>query len=328
MSATLHLNKAGKKYTGYIWLDQNQWPIPLYSREQVALTDSITFSAGSGPVSLNLTGIFINEKINGIAILEKEGNASKKAAFELKVNTDKNFTPFEYISAEDSARLLPQIKNESTCTYTSATVWPGGNTAFDMAIKTQISKMLKLPLSTAGPGKGLINFVHKSTLEWKKENSKLSPKDLSEMGLSLSVDEETNIMVMYENEYFLSLAKYSFAYTGGAHGNYGTELVTINKQNYKPEQLTDVLNAAGIKLLPAYLDKVARLQYGIKNNLPLDQNYFLVKKILPSKNFYITTSGIGFLYAPYEIKSFADGEVNLLIPFTALKSYLQPGFKY
>ena len=49
---------------------------------------------------------------------------------------------------------------------------------------------------------------------------------------------------------------------------------------------------------------------------------------MPTENFYITTSGIGFLYAPYELKSFAEGEVNLLVPFSALNTYLQPGFKH
>ena len=328
LSATLHLHKAEKNYSGYIWFDQNQWPMPIYSGGQVAMTDSINISSASGPISLNLTGVFNNESFNGISVLEKEGSLSKKAKFELQVNTDKKFTPFKYVSAEDSAKLLPQIKNESTCDYIAATIWPQGNTTLDAALRKQISKMFNMPATVTEPGKWLMSSVKKSTTAWKKENSKLSPKDASDMGLSLSVQEENRVMVMYENEYYITLANYSYAYTGGAHGNYGTSLASINKQSGKQLQLTDVLNAEGIKLMPALLEKVARLQYGIKNNLPLDQNNFLVKKIEPSKNFYITTSGIGFLYAPYEIKSFADGDVNLLIPFTALNSYLQPGFKH
>jgi hypothetical protein len=70
------------------------------------------------------------------------------------------------------------------------------------------------------------------------------------------------------------------------------------------------------------LDKVVRLTYGIKNNKPPDENGFTVKKILPAKNMYVTVVGIGFIYAPYEIKSFAEGEINLVILFTALANYL------
>lgn len=72
-------------------------------------------------------------------------------------------------------------------------------------------------------------------------------------------------------------------------------------------------------------DRVARLQYGVQNNKPLDQNGFLVNKIEPNQNFYVTDNGIGFIYAPYAIKSFADGEINLLVPLTVLKAYLQAG---
>lgn len=328
LSATLHLHKAEKNSNGYIWFDQNQWPMPIFSGERIAGTDSINISAASGPISLNLTGVFSNENFNGTSVLVKEGSGSKKASFQLTVNTNKKFTQFGYFSAEDSAKLLPQIKSESTCDYISATVWPKGNTPIDAALKKQIGKMLSMPITVTEPGKWLTNSVKKSTASWKKENSKLSPKDASEMGLSLSVQEENRVMVMYENEYYITLANYTFSYTGGAHGNYGTSLAAINKQNGQQVKLTDALNPAGIKLLPILLEKIARLQYGIKNNLPLDQNDFLVKKIEPSKNFYITSSGIGFLYAPYEIKSFAEGDVNLLIPFTALNGYLEPGFQH
>ena len=328
LSGTLHLHKAGKTYAGYIWFDQNERPMTLYSSQQVAVTDSINISSVSGSITLNLTGIFNNESFTGISVLEKEGSSSKRATFQLNISTSKNFTSFDYFYAEDSAKLLPQIKNESSSDYISATIWPKENSIIDVALRKQISKSLRMPATVTEPGKWLISETKKSATVWKKENSKLSPKEASEMGLSLSVQEENRVMIMYENEYYITLADYSYAYTGGAHGNYGTSLISINKQSSKQMQLANVLNAEGIKMLPAYLDKVARVQYGIKNNQPLDQNNFLVKKIEPSKNFYITTSGIGFLYAPYEIKSFADGDINLLVPFTALKSYLQADFKY
>ena len=132
---------------------------------------------------------------------------------------------------------------------------------------------------------------------------------------------------MYENEKLITLAHYSFSEAGGQmHGEYGTAVATFNKLSGKQLQLKDVLNQQGIQLLPAVLEQVARIMYGVKNNKPLDENGFTVKKILPTKNMYVTGSGIGFIYAPYEIKTFADGEINLMIPFTALKQYLLPGF--
>ena len=78
LSATLHLHKAGKNYNGYIWFDQNQWPMSVYSGDQVAVTDSVNISSASEPISLNLTGVFHDESFNGISVLEKEGGLSKK----------------------------------------------------------------------------------------------------------------------------------------------------------------------------------------------------------------------------------------------------------
>lgn len=61
LSVTIHLHKAEKNYNSYIWFDQNQWPMPIYSGERVGLTDSINISCSAGPISLNLTGVLNSE---------------------------------------------------------------------------------------------------------------------------------------------------------------------------------------------------------------------------------------------------------------------------
>ena len=104
-------------------------------------------------------------------------------------------------------------------------------------------------------------------------------------------------------------------------------MATFSKQNGKQLILADVLNAEGIRRLPSLLDQVARFQYDIKNNKPLDENGFMVKKIEVTKNIYVTGACVGFVYLPYEIKSFAEGEINLVVPFTILKPYLLPGYQ-
>ncbi len=114
---------------------------------------------------------------------------------------------------------------------------------------------------------------------------------------------------------------------GQMHGELSTTVATFNKQTGKQLFLKDVINLQGIILLPAILDKVARIVYGVKNTKPLDENGFTVKKIMPTENIYVTGIGICFVYAPYQIKSFADGEINLVVPFTALTNYLMPGIK-
>ncbi len=327
MSATMHLHKAGESYSGYIWFDRNQWPMPLYYNVPAKKSDSLEISAVGGPISFMFSGVLTHKSYTGKSTLQKENTASKNAAFLLEVSDDKTFTPFKFYHAEGTAKLLPQIKNESEASYMIGSIWPAGSSVTDMTIKKYVQTELEIKTPITDPSKWMADEKNKFLAGWKKENSRMSPKEASEMGLSLSVQREDRIMVMYENKQMITIAHYSFEFTGGAHGNYGTSLATIQKSSGKKLAIGDVLNAAGIKALPAILDRVARMQFEIKNNKPLDQNYFLVNAIPVSENFYVTDSGIGFLYAPYQIKSFADGEINLLVPFTALTSYLQPAFK-
>lgn len=328
MAATMHLYKAGESYGGYIWFAQNQWPMTLYYNEPLIKNDSLNISASGGPISFIFSGILTGKSFSGNSALQKENNPSKNASFLLQASDDKIFTSLSIYFTKGNAKLLPQIKNESEASYMTVSVWPAENNTLAMALKKHIQQTLGIKMPVTDPSKWMTDEKNKFLTTWKKGNSKMSPKEASEMGLSLSVEQEDRVMVMYENEQLITIAHYSFEFTGGAHGNYATSLATIQKSSGKKIVLSDVLNAAGIKALPAILDKVARVQFEIKNNKPLDQNYFLVNKIPASENFYVTTTGIGFLYAPYEIKSFAEGEVNLLVPFTALASYLQPGFKH
>jgi putative sterol carrier protein len=328
LSATFHLIKSNNSYSGYIWCNQNQWPMPVYGSEKKYETDSIIISSGSGLITMTLTGVLNNDSFSGTSFLEKTGSDPKKSMFHLSINNDKKFTPFEYLLASDSAKLLPEIENESVFSSTMGTIWPVTNTGFDATLKAKIKQVLRMPSTVNDAKKWFETKIEKLAATWKKQNNKITPKKASEMGLSLSEDEETSVGVMYENEYYITLADYNYSFTGGAHGNYGTTLVTINKKNNRLMQLTDILNTQGISRISAYLDKAARLQFDVNNNKPLDQNNFFVKKITPSKNLYITTTGIGFLYSPYELRSFADGEVNLFVPFTTLASYLQSSFKH
>lgn len=327
MDAVLHLSKVGENYNGYIWFTQLQWPMQLYGSQRIANTDSVQISAGSGPISVNLTGVFSKDVYNGIGTLGKEGQNSRKGHFQLKVSTDNNFTPFHYYYVEGHASLPPKLKNDSQCDFSAGTIWPEEAGLLSGSLVRTIASLLEIKTPVKNPQPSMNALKNNFIAAWQKENSKLTPKDASQMGMSLSSSRSQIIMTMYENEHFFTLADLSSEYTGGAHEMYSTSLYTFDKKTGKRLHLKDVISPAGLKILPAYLDRVARLQYGITNNLPLDQNNFFVKEIKPSENFYVTSTGIGFLYPPYALKSFADGEINLLVPFSALNQYLLPGFK-
>ena len=317
-----------KSYTGYIWFNAEGWPMALYGGARVAATDSISLSAGSGPVMLALAGIFTDESYNGRYTLQFGENAPKTGLMTLQISHDPVHTAFGYFSAEDSSKLPSRLKNESTSDFIMGTIWPTGNTPLEESIQSQVRRIMHVPAAAVTPLAAMRQQVRRSATAWRNVNSKISLKESADMGLSLSEQEETRIMVMYENARYIILANYNYSYTGGAHGNYGTSLLTLDKRNGKRLSLSNILTPQGIKALPQLLDQAARIQFSVGTNAPLDQNYFLVKAITVSKNWYISSAGLGFLYAPYEIRSFADGEINLLIPAAALKQYLRPGIVF
>ena len=134
-------------------------------------------------------------------------------------------------------------------------------------------------------------------------------------------------MIVYQSKTILSLANFSYSYTGGAHGNYGTGYTSLDLIKEKKLKLDDVITKTGQAYLRSILKKYFRKNYNLDANASLKEAGLFKEKIEPNNNFYVTTKGIGFSYAPYEIGPYSMGEINIFIPFSELQNFLQPVFK-
>jgi hypothetical protein len=130
--------------------------------------------------------------------------------------------------------------------------------------------------------------------------------------------------VLFNQNGYLVLSMYSYAYTGGAHGNYGTSMYCFDVTARKQLSLGDLLSIDSITM-QQLLEQHYRKQYAVPASTPLNTRLF-VKKLEPNNNFYFSPKGLGFSYAPYEIASYADGEIKVWIPFAELKPYLNADF--
>lgn len=323
MDAVVHLT-ADSSYNGYIWFLQNQYPIQLTGNASKG--DSVLLGGMDAALNITLSGILKNGEYDGLAEISMgQGNSpARKGSFQL--HEDTSYTPFKYIYVSTHARLPAKIKNESTFQYYKGTVWPSAKNTAAENLRRDIKTLAGIP-QDRDPVQWLFTNAEKQRVGWQRENSKLSSKDAESLGLSLSVEDQEIINVMYENNRYITLAQFTYSYSGGAHGNYSTSLITISKSTEKTIKITDVFTAEGLKQLPRIIEQVARVRYEVPPSGTLEDNGFLVNKIPVSKEFYITSTGIGFLYAPYEIKSFADGEINLVVPLKAVHQYLNPNFK-
>lgn len=140
---------------------------------------------------------------------------------------------------------------------------------------------------------------------------------------SLNYSDSKNLYVRYNEKEFVTIESEEYNYSGGAHGNYGSYFYCFDISGKKRLKLSDVLSADSVTL-QHIAEKYFRIQYYVKSalNEVLFENHLAV-----NDNFYFNEKGIGFLYNPYEVASYAQGEIHIFIPFKALQKYIQPAFK-
>lgn len=131
--------------------------------------------------------------------------------------------------------------------------------------------------------------------------------------------------VRYNDNGWLVLEHMSAGYTGGAHGNYASGFINVDLQNDKVWKLEEVMTVDSAKT-SALLDAAARRRYGMAADEKLSGNYF-EETIRLNGNFYLTHKGITFCYNPYEIASYAQGQIYLFIPYSQIMDLLTPAFR-
>ena len=137
----------------------------------------------------------------------------------------------------------------------------------------------------------------------------------------------TSMDVMYNEKNILSLAVFNYNFEGGAHGNHGTSLVSYNWAEKKVITLNDVFVSDYKPILNKALETSLRKKFKLAAKDSLS-NVLFDNKIEATDNFCIAHKGILFMYNPYEIASYAVGEIDLFIPFVEIKQVLNPSLKF
>ncbi len=158
---------------------------------------------------------------------------------------------------------------------------------------------------------GLENVIL-SYREFKKD----FPESESEYEITL------NSQISYESSQIISLAIESYSYWGGAHGYGSIKYLNFDKEN----QIfldTDRL----IKNKSAFL-KEAENRFRKQQNIPANGDINSTGYFFENNTFSLPQN-IGFkegelvlIFNPYEVASYAEGQIVLNIPIDAIKNYL------
>jgi len=136
---------------------------------------------------------------------------------------------------------------------------------------------------------------------------------------------EVSQNVIFDSLNILTVEEFSYSFTGGAHGNYGTGYYNFDAKTGKPLGLGDILIPNYQEQLKAIVEPIFRntyLEEGMKNYSEAGF-YFENDVFILTENFAITKNGLKFLYNPYEIAPYVMGQQEIIIPYSSLKTLIQ-----
>jgi len=331
----LNLQRAGHQFSGIYYFTQVGSFIELgpASPENKKAGDSIVleeftsekFDNRNEQPSLPGKWIFTyaGHAIEGVWV-DAHGNRYPLA---LREQYDLTSYTFNVLSYSDSARLFPGHKNSSQAHTREDFVIPAGNYSAGTWLNTEIMKMLDdtYKSTMALSYDSLINRIHHSFFTDYHEQGKNLDEKEAESLTYMNYDLEQNIKIYWNDKSYLVLSHFGYSYAGGAHGNYGATFYCYNVAEKKRMRLSDITSADTL-LLQKLLEENFKKRAGLKPNEKL--NTILFDNFLkPNKNFYFSGNELIFSYQPYEIAAYVNGQIDIGIPFTDLKGYLNPIFQ-
>lgn len=323
---TMYLFALNHIYSGYYYYESKQLPIYFEGEDSSMKSKIVLMADVNNDTSETFTFSFDGNSATGSWSL-----GSKKLA--LSLTKEDLPVSFNYVGWKDSSRLSEKLPATTQATAELASIWPTGSSATDQFIKKQITKLLankdendSITVILAKDGKGFFDEYHKEF-----SNEDLSDTNLADTEVNNNPEEYnysiiTHLRISYQSPKLLSLAMLDYSYIGGAHGNYGTTYLPLDLLHNKALTLKNILTTTGIRQLRPLLESSFRRDKHLTSTESLKSGGLFENKIEPNDDFYVTGKGLIFNYTPYEIASFADGEIQIMIDYKDLKAYLQPAF--
>ena len=128
--------------------------------------------------------------------------------------------------------------------------------------------------------------------------------------------------VSYEDKNVLTIAMNSYLFTGGAHGYTTRRFLNFDKR--KGEEIENWELFKDQKHFKNFAETKFRIQENIPPNHPINSTGFMFEqdKFYLPENIGFTAEGLVLLYNQYEVASYADGAIELVLPYPEIRNYL------
>lgn len=249
------------------------------------------------------------------------GNRENTYPIILKEDYTNGVQSFGIVCADDSVKLKDNLDNPKA--YTSCQMLlPVGNDDATAFIRSVIYRSMKCDTNSTDGIKSCLDLLNRQYFATYKEENSEDDSLLMTSPSFYNWSRMTNFWVVYNQDNITVLNHHNYEYLGGAHGVYSSNYLCLDARNKKVLTLKDILNINEPELVKL-LEKEARKLYHAKDTEPLNA-YMLAEELYVPEQFYITGKGITFVYGIYEVASYAEGEINLFIPYTKVKNMLTP----
>jgi hypothetical protein len=147
-------------------------------------------------------------------------------------------------------------------------------------------------------------------------------KYMDESPAMYSWDEVVKVTVLLNESNLLCIQQEMYQYTGGAHGNYGYGFSTFDLNTGEQLSMDNLFKPDFRPELTALAEQQLRKKYNLTPAASLGEAGFFVESLELNDNFYINHGGIGFVYNPYEIASYADGAIDIFLSWEEVQALI------
>ncbi|PAW94164.1 hypothetical protein CKK33_11950 [Mucilaginibacter sp. MD40] len=131
--------------------------------------------------------------------------------------------------------------------------------------------------------------------------------------------------VLLQDSALVTLECGGYTFQGGAHGASYTGFINWNPKVGKNINLNDIIAEGKYNELTKVAEGIFRKNEKLADTASLARDYFFKdNKFALNNNFSVTPTGLRFIYNQYEIKPYAAGKTELLIPYSSIKNILRP----
>jgi hypothetical protein len=316
-TVTMNLVKYNDEVKGYYYYDKYMIPMTIFGTLE---NDSLQLIAYFNSYDTEyFKGILKKADFSG----KWNNDHSKVNDFELEEDP-KLSKEFEFVFVKGNKKLFNTEEYSPYAEYVEGTIWPRSSYGSYTVLRHAILNEKKFPSGTGSPGELMLKNKNAYIENFLEENKNFSKDDIADLGFSYSlIDHDVMIPAYFDDNIFV-FSRYWYNYSGGAHGNFGTQFRNFDLKKNKFLELNDILATDGIKALPGLLEKYYRIQNNVDPSKSLMDDGLFSDTIHVNENFMITPGGLTFDFVPYEIAPYAGGELVIYIPVNEITAHLKP----